>query len=191
MNVYTQEDPIGLSGGLNLYGFAGGDPVNFGDPFGLCGKDVKKDEVKEKCRDATPEEGQRNADAAEARVEANQKNGVSYPPDPLNPGSNEEDCSHFCSNVGHAGGLAHIPYHTTAQLADSKYYRAVGADEAQAGDIMWQPGHMGVYLGRQDGRGRPLGAEMGNSGAHIAPFGPNGWFAGGSQLIYYRPLVPK
>ena len=33
---FTQEDPIGLAGGLNLYGFAGGDPVNFDDPFGLC-----------------------------------------------------------------------------------------------------------------------------------------------------------
>jgi hypothetical protein len=32
---FTQEDPIGLAGGLNLYGFAGGDPVNFSDPFGL------------------------------------------------------------------------------------------------------------------------------------------------------------
>jgi len=28
--------PIGLAGGLNLYGFAGGDPVNVSDPFGLC-----------------------------------------------------------------------------------------------------------------------------------------------------------
>jgi len=24
------------AGGLNLYGFAGGDPINFSDPFGLC-----------------------------------------------------------------------------------------------------------------------------------------------------------
>jgi RHS repeat-associated protein len=32
---FTQEDPIGLAGGLNLYGFAGGDPVNFSDPYGL------------------------------------------------------------------------------------------------------------------------------------------------------------
>jgi uncharacterized protein RhaS with RHS repeats len=32
----TQEDPIGLAGGLNLYGFANGDPVTFSDPFGLC-----------------------------------------------------------------------------------------------------------------------------------------------------------
>ncbi|MCY7412783.1 MAG: HNH endonuclease [Salinibacterium sp.] len=33
---FTQEDPIGLAGGINLYGFAGGDPVNFSDPFGTC-----------------------------------------------------------------------------------------------------------------------------------------------------------
>jgi hypothetical protein len=33
---FTQEDPIGLAGGLNLYGFANGDPVTFSDPFGLC-----------------------------------------------------------------------------------------------------------------------------------------------------------
>jgi RHS repeat-associated protein len=32
---FTQEDPIGLAGGLNVYGFAGGDPVNFSDPLGL------------------------------------------------------------------------------------------------------------------------------------------------------------
>jgi RHS repeat-associated protein len=37
---FTQEDPIGLAGGFNLYGFAGGDPVNFGDPFGLCPEGV-------------------------------------------------------------------------------------------------------------------------------------------------------
>ena len=34
----TQEDPIGLAGGLNLYGYGAGDPVNNADPFGL--KDV-------------------------------------------------------------------------------------------------------------------------------------------------------
>jgi RHS repeat-associated protein len=33
---FTQEDPIGLAGGLNLYGFANGDPVSYSDPYGLC-----------------------------------------------------------------------------------------------------------------------------------------------------------
>ncbi|HEY0025310.1 MAG TPA: PA14 domain-containing protein [Longimicrobium sp.] len=32
---FTQEDPIGLAGGLNLYGFAAGDPVSYSDPYGL------------------------------------------------------------------------------------------------------------------------------------------------------------
>lgn len=32
---FTQEDPIGLAGGLNLYGYGDGDPVNNSDPFGL------------------------------------------------------------------------------------------------------------------------------------------------------------
>jgi RHS repeat-associated protein len=33
---FTQEDPIGLAGGMNLYGFAAGDAINHTDPFGLC-----------------------------------------------------------------------------------------------------------------------------------------------------------
>ncbi len=33
---FTQEDPIGLAGGINLYGFANGDPISYSDPYGLC-----------------------------------------------------------------------------------------------------------------------------------------------------------
>lgn len=44
---FTQEDSIGLAAGLNLYGYAGGDPVNYSDPFGLCRKPrgLKKGEI--------------------------------------------------------------------------------------------------------------------------------------------------
>jgi RHS repeat-associated protein len=33
---FTQEDPIGLAGGVNLYSYAGSNPVSYSDPFGLC-----------------------------------------------------------------------------------------------------------------------------------------------------------
>ncbi|HEV2147522.1 MAG TPA: RHS repeat-associated core domain-containing protein [Longimicrobiaceae bacterium] len=33
---FISEDPIGLEGGINPYAYAGNDPVNFTDPFGLC-----------------------------------------------------------------------------------------------------------------------------------------------------------
>jgi RHS repeat-associated protein len=36
---FTQEDPIGLAGGINLYGFADGDPVGYSDPYGLSPTD--------------------------------------------------------------------------------------------------------------------------------------------------------
>ena len=30
--AFTQQDPIGLAGGLNTYGFANGDPITYSDP---------------------------------------------------------------------------------------------------------------------------------------------------------------
>jgi RHS repeat-associated protein len=32
---FTQEDPIGMAGGINVYGFGNGDPVGYSDPYGL------------------------------------------------------------------------------------------------------------------------------------------------------------
>jgi hypothetical protein len=43
----TQEDPIGLDGGLSIHGYAGGDPLNSWDPFGLS--DCKKNDPPPKC----------------------------------------------------------------------------------------------------------------------------------------------
>jgi RHS repeat-associated protein len=42
---FMQEDPLGIGGGLNTYGFAGGDPINYSDPFGLCVEDLCIGEV--------------------------------------------------------------------------------------------------------------------------------------------------
>ena len=57
----TQQDPIGLAGGLNLYGYANGDPINFSDPFGLCadeqaGTDTTKAKSAQTCPAPAPED---------------------------------------------------------------------------------------------------------------------------------------
>lgn len=45
---WTQEDPIGIAGGVNLYQYAGNSPMAFVDPFGLevCLQSTQKDKNK-------------------------------------------------------------------------------------------------------------------------------------------------
>ncbi len=40
---FTQQDPMGVAGGLNTYGFANGDPVSNRDPFGLAAEEISRD----------------------------------------------------------------------------------------------------------------------------------------------------
>lgn len=57
---WTQEDPMGVAGGVNLYAYSGNNPVSHTDPFGLdpedggysdpCGR-MRSQEAKERCRE--------------------------------------------------------------------------------------------------------------------------------------------
>jgi RHS repeat-associated protein len=42
---WTQEDPIGIAGGINLYQYSGNNPAGFTDPFGLCAEGDAPDSV--------------------------------------------------------------------------------------------------------------------------------------------------
>jgi len=39
--LFLTQDPIGLAGGVNLYAYAGNDPITYDDPFGLCDQQDK------------------------------------------------------------------------------------------------------------------------------------------------------
>jgi RHS repeat-associated protein len=62
--TFTQGDPIGIAGGLNLYGYAGGDPINYSDPFGLseCEKIPGEDE-RRACETRVAGEGEKETQA--------------------------------------------------------------------------------------------------------------------------------
>jgi RHS repeat-associated protein len=62
---FTQSDPIGIAGGLNAYGFANGDPVSYGDPYGLCAEDEAE---QDSTRALTPEEENRLRCIANTRL---------------------------------------------------------------------------------------------------------------------------
>jgi hypothetical protein len=189
---FTQEDPIGLAGGMNLYGFAHGDPVNFDDPFGLC---PPQDETP--CRDQNAAEGKQVVKRAQDQAVEITRDGITYGQERGNP--KKRDCSEFvCRAVGDPHkGSTHM---NSRDFANNPNFRALGAGESlQEGDVLWQPrsggqpgsGHVGIFNGSYD-HGRPMGCEMGNSGATCkSVWGAGGWFEGGNKLTVYRPQVPK
>jgi len=62
---YTQHDPIGRKGGMNPFGYVGGNPVTRDDPLGL--RPLTKDE-KDKLRPYIPQVDLNNADLHDGEV---------------------------------------------------------------------------------------------------------------------------
>jgi RHS repeat-associated protein len=200
---WTQEDPLGLAGGLNLYQYAGNNPATYSDPFGLC---PPKD--KTPCRDQTEAEGKKLVETAKQQNVAIKNEGLVYGQTRSNSG--QLDCSGYVCRVQGHPHPSNAPHLVTMDLASSSDYRPLGGDEAhQAGDVMYQPyagedgkpngtGHVGFFTGEVNARGGSVGCAMGRiSGAScssvwgIAPGGGRGggWFDNTLPLQWYRPQV--
>jgi RHS repeat-associated protein len=158
---FTQEDPIGLAGGLNAYGFAGGDPVNFSDPFGLC---TKADGWKDCENMISALQGEYIVAAAVRSGEwtySQHPYGGGHGMDPSVPKSGETlgDCTAFTlaatmAGVDDAGSLWDGGTKvSTAMFKGGNHpgYTEVEAGSAQAGDVVVQGGHAGIFLGKADG----------------------------------------
>lgn len=94
---FTQEDPAGLGGGTNLYGYAGADPANNNDPFGLC---PPKD--KDPCNTSTGDPNLDNT-ASRQRMEDSYKNAPDSSGYKLEQGGrcqNDGSCQGYSGSTG-------------------------------------------------------------------------------------------
>ncbi|NIM51763.1 MAG: hypothetical protein GTO22_21360, partial [Gemmatimonadales bacterium] len=191
---FTQEDPIGLAGGLNLYGFADGDPVNFSDPFGLCRHGNGEELPPDQCRDANAHEGHRvfrgavqqgqwqwtMGDEVKGQVAKDQDNKVG-------------DCTDFVEASMRAAGFAALDWTERpatfefggagATAVGTSNYRALNTGEGvQQGDVVIYKGHAGIASGRTDASGRFKVWQNGTSGT--------GWMWMNANATVYRRQVP-
>ena len=154
-----------------MYGFAGGDPVNFDDPFGLC-KGTKGE-------DLPPEQCKKNLTSAQDAAMSNPK----Y--QPVAGGStfcNQATLSVILAMNGSTGGLVDANGRAlrandmVAGLKANRNFRAVSADQATAlanqGELVVAagPGHVSTIRpepsgpGAESYRGRgPLHADVGRN----------------------------
>ena len=191
---FTQEDPIGLAGGLNLYGFAEGDPVNFSDPFGLCTGSGGAQVPAKKCRDVTFNEGRKIFHEAATSGKWTYTLGRTEQGEPAKDVPNKVgDCTDFCDVAQDRANLPPLdPTVRTRDFATSSDYRALGSNESpQIGDIIVQGRHAGILSGTKDRRGRLMGLQNGKSGTKMIPWGRGVRGLDDVDPIIYRRQVPK
>lgn len=107
------------------------------------------------------------------------------------PPPRTSDCSRYVADVLRRAGLP-TPYLGTWELEGSRWYVEVATADARAGDVIWQPGHMGIYTGdsfRRRGKLGHIAYEMTRRGPWRprGEWGPAGRHAGGDFTAFYRP----
>jgi len=158
---FTQEDPIGLAGGLNLYGFAAGDPLNFSDPFGL-----RADTLEAPLRDAVGEICDVvDCDEVEIRIagESSQVAGWTYVFDPAEVGVAASGAAFTRGNIVYfpreldAGVQSDVAW-LAHELTHVWQYQQVGAARYYSGGILDQ---MLNFFGRSTRFLEPLANVVG------------------------------
>lgn len=96
---WTQEDPLGLAGGLNLYQFNGNNPATYTDPFGLCPKKLRAKGKETQCQEWNNQRA--NEDARRVVNDNAGKDGVLPLPESMPViGINGDEIEARCSALG-------------------------------------------------------------------------------------------
>ncbi len=191
---FTQEAPIGLAGGLNLYGFAGGDPVNFSDPFGLC-RDANGNTLPDsECRQITAAEGEAMYDAAVASGDWTWTN-ITANKDVQN---NVGDCTDYIESAMQGAGFPSLgtgawpagnngavrtsgTYGFGAESGTDGNFDIISVADIRRGDIVVFDGHAGIASGTVNANGTIQAMQNGGSGTGI-------WYAPAAAVIYRRKI---
>ena len=142
-----------------------------------------------------PEQGLSVITAARAIMADYRARGVRFQLQQEDSPPDTSDCSVYVAHVMRAAVLP-IPLVCTWEIEDCRWYLGIAREDARGGDVIWQPGHMGIYLGESFVRRGKVGYrayEMTRRGPRrpIGTWGPAGVHAGGGFTAFYRACAPR